>query len=113
MTNGRRETIVAEWIQAANTHDPERFLAFFADDAVLDDPSVGRSFEGADGIGEYYRDYFIGYGTRTRLIGMTPQDGHLHVEVHFTGEFPGGQTGGIFDITFTGDQIRFIRADLA
>ncbi|WP_369373910.1 hypothetical protein AB1046_07515 [Promicromonospora sp. Populi] len=38
---------------------------------------------------------------------------HIHVVVDFTGNFPGGQTGGIFDVTLAGDKIAFVRADLA
>ena len=68
--------------------------------------------ERIEGIEEYYRDYFLGYNTQTRLVGVTPGPEYLHVEVHFTGDFPGGQTGGIFDVTFSGDQISYVRADL-
>ena len=46
------------------------------------------------------------------VVSITPEDGHLHVVVDFTGTFPGGQIGGIFDMKFSGDKITFIRADL-
>jgi 2-polyprenyl-6-methoxyphenol hydroxylase-like FAD-dependent oxidoreductase len=113
MTLEQQENTIAEWIVALNDHDAHRVLTFFTEDAVLNDPSVGHRFEGIEGIEQYYRDYFIGYNTRTRLVGVTPTPEHLHVEVHFTGNFPGGQTDGIFDITFSGDLISFIHADLA
>ncbi len=36
----------------------------------------------------------------------------MRVEVHFTGDFPGGETGGTFDVTLRHDKIAFARADL-
>ena len=50
----------------------------------------------------------------TGLLGedVTPEGDHLHVVVDFTGTFPEGQIGGYFDITFTGDKISFMQADL-
>ena len=90
-----------------------RTISFFTDDAVLDDPSVGRAFNGKAGIAKYFDEYFIGYDTSTRLVSITPEEGHQHVEVHFSGDFPGGKTDGIFDVTFKGEKISFVRADLA
>ncbi|MFJ4849409.1 MULTISPECIES: nuclear transport factor 2 family protein [unclassified Streptomyces] len=111
------QDIITEWIAASNTHDAGTYLKFFTEDAVLDDPSVGRTFDGVAGIKEYFDAYFIGYRTTTRLQSVTPVPaatgaGYLHVEVDFTGDFPGGHTGGTFDITFSGDKIAHIRADL-
>ena len=106
-----REAIVADWIEATNSFDTERFLAFFTADAVLDDPGVDR-FEGRERIAEYYRDYFIGYRTVTRLVSTEVDGDTAHVVVHFTGDFPGGETGGIFDIEFTGDLFSAMYPDL-
>jgi hypothetical protein len=105
-------TIVAKWIDATNTHDAEKYLSFFTKDAVLDDPSVGEIFEGASGISRYFQSYFVEYNTQTRLVRTERLKRTLHVEVDFTGDFPGGQTEGIFDITFSDDKISRIKADL-
>jgi ketosteroid isomerase-like protein len=108
------DTSIAEWIAAMNTHDSAAYLAFFTDDAVLDDPSVGEVFEGHAGINEYFQSYFVGYNTQTRLLSTEPRDGHVHVEVEFTGKFPEGRIGGIFDLTLTAEQkITHVRADLS
>ncbi|GGR57778.1 ketosteroid isomerase-like protein [Nocardioides luteus] len=113
MQSSPENTTITDWIAATNAHDPTGYLAFFAADAVLDDPSVGDVFEGHAGIGEYFRSYFIGYNTQTRLISTEPRDGYLHVEVEFTGTFPERRIGGIFDITLTADHlIQHVRADL-
>jgi ketosteroid isomerase-like protein len=113
MPGTEQDPIVSQWIDAANSHEAGRFLDHFTEDAVLDDPSVGQVYAGRARIGEYYESYFIGYNTQTRLVSTEPRGDELHVEVHFTGDFPGGQTGGIFDLTFTADQkIQHVRADL-
>ncbi|MFE7227576.1 YybH family protein [Nocardioides sp. NPDC057577] len=113
MPSTEPDPTIAEWVAATNTHDTAAYLAFFTDDAVLDDPSVGEVFEGHAGIGEYFRAYFVGYDTRTRLVSTEPRDGCLHVEVEFTGTFPEGRVGGVFDVTLTAEQkIRHVRADL-
>lgn len=106
------DEIITRWIDDANSHERARFLAHFTPDAILDDLSVGEVFEGYEGIGDYFDAYFLGYDTQTRLVRTEQRDGILHVEVHFTGSFPGGQTGGTFDITFDGDRISHVRADL-
>ncbi|WP_285103286.1 nuclear transport factor 2 family protein [Promicromonospora sp. MEB111] len=113
MPGTEHDTTIAEWIAATNTHDSAAYLAFFTDDAVLDDPSVGEIFEGHAGINEYFQSYFIGYGTQTRLLSTEPRDGYLHVAVEFTGTFPERRVGGIFDVTLTAEnKIAHVRADL-
>ncbi|WP_326835140.1 nuclear transport factor 2 family protein [Amycolatopsis rhabdoformis] len=113
MTSTDHGAILSARIAATNTHDTDAYLGFFTDDAVLDDPSVGEKFVGKEGIADYYRSYFIGYNTTTRLVSVEPEDDHLHVVVEFTGDFPGGRTGGIFDVTLNGDKISFVHANLA
>lgn len=112
MPDNDQHGVIREWIAATNTHDTDRYLSYFTDDAILDDPSVGRVFAGRQGIGEYFASYFIGYNTHARLVRIDPGDGYLHVEVDFTGDFPGGRTGGFFDITFSGGKLERVRADL-
>jgi len=109
-----QRTTINEWIAAMNAHDTAAYLEFFTEDGVLDDPSVGRVYNGRSEIIDYFESYFIGYNTQTQLVSVEPQDDYLHVEVAFTGSFPGGQTGGIFDVTLAADQkIERVRADLA
>lgn len=111
-TNTAQTALVDAWITATNTHDVDQYLAFFADDAVLDDPSVGEAFTGKPGIARYFQSYFVGYNTQTRLVSAEAGEDALHVEVDFTGDFPGGQTGGTFDITFAGQKLARVQADL-
>lgn len=112
MSHTDQHAIIEEWIAASNMHEADRYLSFFSDDAVLEDPGVGRTFRGLREIAEYYDAYFIGYNTHTELVSVTARDDYLHVEVVFTGDFPGVQTGGIFDIVFTGTKLSNVKADL-
>ena len=106
------DEIIADWIAVSNAHNTAGYLSFFTDDVVLDDTSVGDVFEGHEGLQRYFETYVVGYNTQTRLVSITPEGDHLHVVVDFTGTFPEGQIGGYFDITFTGDKISFMHADL-
>lgn len=82
-------------------------------DAILDDPSVGRKFIGHDGIREYFNNYFIGYETQTRLVKLETDDNDaVHLEVEFTGTFPGEKLGGLFEMTFKDGKIATVIADL-
>src|SRR3546814_5381444 len=91
-----------------NTSDIATYLSYFTADAVLHDPSVGERFVGHEGIGEYFTRYFVAYNTTTRLLRVTPRDSQFHVEVHFSGDFPGGQTGGLFDVSVKGGKNSFV-----
>ncbi|MCW3126069.1 MAG: hypothetical protein JWO03_1727 [Bacteroidetes bacterium] len=107
------EKFIQKWIAAGNAYDTNGYLEKYHKNAVLDDPSVGQSFEGHTGIRKYFEDYFIGYKTQTRLIkSEITGDMSAHVEVEFTGEFPEGKIGGIFDLTFKSGKILSAKADL-
>ncbi|ONI75909.1 hypothetical protein BWI15_08900 [Kribbella sp. ALI-6-A] len=113
MTGTEQGSTIGDWIAATNTHDAATYLAFFTEDAVLDDPSVGEVFDGRARINDYFQSYFVNYNTRTRLLSIEPRAAHLHVEVEFTGDFAEGRIGGTFDITMTADRkIQHVRADL-
>lgn len=113
MTEITHETVVRDWIEATNSHDVDRYLSFFTDDAVLNDPSVGGEYRGLARIRHYFESWFIGLNTQTKLISITPMSEALHVEVHFIGDFPEGEADGIFDITFSGEKFVLVTADLA
>jgi len=107
------ETFINDWIAASNAFDTKKYLEFYLEEAVLDDPSVGRKFEGHEGIQEYFDNYFIGYNTQTQLVKLKIRDDHnAHLEVQFTGDFPEGKIGGTFDFTFENGKIAFLKADL-
>lgn len=104
---------VKNWLDASNAFNTKSYLEKWQENAVLDDTSVGRVFIGHSGIQTYFEDYFIGYKTQTRLIKIDIiSDKKAHIEVDFTGEFPGGQIGGIFDFTFKDGKIASAKADL-
>jgi ketosteroid isomerase-like protein len=105
-------SFISEWIRLSNAFDTEAYLEKYSEDAVLDDPSVGRKFIGHEGIRDYFISYFIGYNTKTRLVKLDIHENQAHVEVEFTGSFPGEKIGGMFDITFKDGKIATVIADL-
>ena len=104
--------LLQDWIAISNSFDTERYLGKFLEDAVLDDRSVGRKFVGHKGIKEYYTSYFIGYKTQTKIMELLIDGNTAHLEVEFTGEFPEGKIGGLFDFVFRDEKIALVKADL-
>ena len=104
---------IDEWIAVSNSYDTERYLEFYAQNPVFDDPSVGRKFNGRTGIKEYFISYFIRYQTQTRKVELILKDeNRAHLEVEFTGDFPEGKIGGTFDFEFEAGKIVYVLADL-
>jgi ketosteroid isomerase-like protein len=107
------EKIIKEWISVSNSYNTEKYLAFYTEDAVLDDPSVGRKFKGKEGIKSYFESYFIGYRTHTKQVRLTLNEKNkAHLEVEFSGDFAEGKLGGTFDFTFAAGKIAWVHADL-
>lgn len=106
-----RETADA-LIAPTNAFDVKTALALFTPDAVIDDPSTGRHFEGHEGIRDYIERYFIGYHTVTRFLSIeTTKETQGRVRVDFTGDF--GHEIGLRDISVDADgPITRIDADL-
>ncbi len=104
---------IEDWLTASNAYDTDGYLDKYHKTAELDDPSVGRIFKGHSGIKEYFEDYFIEYKTQTKLIRLDIiHDDAAHIEVEFTGKFPEGRIGGVFDFTFKDDKIASVKAYL-
>lgn len=107
------EKFIEQWISISNSYNTEKYLEFYNENSVLNDPSVGRKFTGKDSIKEYFESYFIGYKTQTRKVDLIiKDDNHAHLEVEFTGDFPGGKLGGTFDFIFEEGKISSVSADL-
>lgn len=107
------EKFIEEWISASNSYDLEKYLAFYAEDSVFDDVSIGKKFNGKNGIASYFESYFIGYKTQTKKVELIVKDeNQAHLEVEFTGNFAEGKLGGTFDFTFKKGKIAFVLADL-
>lgn len=107
------KAFVKDWLDISNAYDMKNYLEKWQENAVLDDPSVGQIFKGHSGIRKYFESYFIGYKTQTRLIKLDIiSENEAHIEVEFTGEFPEGKIGGLFDFTFKDNKIEKAKADL-
>jgi ketosteroid isomerase-like protein len=107
------KVFIDEWLALSNAYDTDSYLEKYHQDAVLDDPSVGQIFRGHPGIRKYFEDYFIGYNTQTRLLKLDISANHAaHIEVAFTGDFPGNKIDGIFDFIFKDGKIASAKAEL-
>lgn len=107
------KNFVEEWVETGNCFDTKKYLSFYCKDAILDDPSVGSTFTGHQGIEAYFTNYFIDYQTQTTLMKLDIQDSeHAHLKVAFCGNFPEGNISGTFDFTFKNGKIAFVKADL-
>jgi len=108
------KAFIKDLLAASNAYDTESYLEKWQTNAVLDDPSVGRVFKGHPGIRSYFESYFTGYKTQTKLVKLDIiSDNKAHIEVEFTGEFPEGRIGGVFDFVFKDGKIAKAKADLA
>jgi ketosteroid isomerase-like protein len=106
------KSFIEEWIIAANSYNTQKYLEFYSEEAILNDPSVGREFIGHSGIKEYFTKYFIGYSTQTEIVKLDISENTAYLEVEFTGDFPEGKIGGSFDFTFSDGKIITLKADL-
>ena len=95
MERDEYEKIIKQFINATNAFDVEAALALFADDAVIDDVSVGEKFKNTTGVRKYLEKFFVGYKTVTRLESIEESAyRNAKAQVDFTGDF-GHETGGL------------------
>lgn len=86
---------VKQFIDEINVFNIETVLQLFADDAIIDDVSVGRKFSTKKGVKEYLETFFVGYNTKTRLDSIeVTADFNVSTKVDFTGDF-GHEKGGL------------------
>jgi ketosteroid isomerase-like protein len=87
--------IIKQFISATNAFDVEAALTLFANDAVIDDVSVGEKFKNTSGVRKYLEKFFVGYKTVTKLESVEVSDNrNAKAKVDFTGGF-GHETGGL------------------
>lgn len=89
------EKIVKQLIKATNLFDVKAALKLFAEDAIIDDVSVGQKFKNTSGIRMYLQKFFVGYNTVTKMQSFELINSReAKVLVDFTGDF-GHETGGL------------------
>lgn len=94
--------ITERFVKATNDFDVKAALQLFADNAVIDDVSVGEKFEKIPGIRKYIEKFFIGYHTVTKIESievLNKQYAKAHVD--FTGDF--GHETGALNVTINSD----------
>ena len=101
MTNDSLPQAVADFFAATNTDDRNRFLAAFADDAVLDD--WGHVYAGKDAIAGWNARENIGVNSRIEVTGVERSGDEIRVGVSVSGD--GYNGGGAFTFVLAGDRI--------
>ena len=87
--------IIKQFIKLSNAFDVETTLTLFADNAVIDDVSVGEKFKNTTGVRKYLEKFFVGYKTVTKLESVEVIDNlNANAQVDFTGDF-GHETGAL------------------
>ena len=90
--------LIQQFIEATNAFDVDTALALFADDAVIDDVSVGEKFSNTAGIRTYLEKFFVGYHTVSKLKSVEVlDDRHVKARLDFTGDF--GHETGVLNVT--------------
>ena len=86
-----------QFVSTTNASDVEAALALFAPDAVIEDVSVGETFNKTAGVRRYLEKYFVGYHTVSRLQSVEKvDDRHARARLDFTGDF--GHETGVLDV---------------
>lgn len=89
------ETIIEELIAATNQYDIDTALTLFAENASIDDVSVGKIFKNIEGVNQYLQDYFVAYHTQSKIESIqTINVQKAIVQLDFTGDF-GHETGAL------------------
>lgn len=89
------EKLIKQFIENANLFDVDSALELFAENAVIDDESVGRKFVNKKGVRDYLETFFVGYNTKTQLdLFEITDDFNASIKVDFTGDF-GHEKGGL------------------
>ena len=107
MTTEALPQAVADFFAATNTDDRSRFLAAFADDAVLDD--WGHVYAGKDAIAGWNETDNMGVSSHIDVVGSEERDGAYVVSIQVTGD---GYNGG-GSMTFTLDRELISRVVIA
>jgi len=96
------EKIISQFIHATNEFDVKTALTLFADNAVIDDVSVGEKFENTAGVRKYLEQFFVEYKTATKLESLEMHNNkHATAHVDFTGDF--GHETGALEVTVNQD----------
>lgn len=90
--------MIAAFVEAANAFDVEAAVSLFSAEATIEDESVGSLFAGPEGVRLYLERYFVGYHTRSSLLGLENRGAGIRARLDFVGDF--GHETGTLDFTF-------------
>jgi len=101
MTTEALPRAITDFFGATNTDDRARFLAAFADDAVLDD--WGHVYAGKDAIAGWNETDNMGVSSHIDVVGLEQRGGAYVVSIQVTGN--GYNGGGSMTFSLDGELI--------
>ena len=78
---------ITEYVAAANTDDPDRVAACFAETAAVRDE--GGEYRGRSAIREWAREVRYKYRFTAEIVAASETSDQTVVTAHLTGDFPG------------------------
>jgi len=85
-TSAHEPTIAAQWIAAWNSHDPEKMLPLFTDDALYEDVAFGSVNHGKSELRKFVADEYEGVpDLELKLLRADFRDNHGTIEWTFSG----------------------------
>jgi hypothetical protein len=101
LTNVR--PIVAQFVEASNARDLERFVACFAADALVDDEA--QTHRGIDEIRAWKRQTESRYRYTIQPVDVVERNGRTMLTGTLIGDFPGSPVDLIYEFTIRDDAI--------
>ena len=90
-------SIVAQFVQASNARDLDRFVACFAADAVVEDEA--QTHNGIDEVRGWKRETQNRYRYTIEPVDRVERDGQTILTATLTGDFPGSPVDLIYEFT--------------
>jgi ketosteroid isomerase-like protein len=94
---------ITEYVAAANTDDPDRVAACFAETAVVRDE--GGEYRGRSAIREWAREVRCKYRFTAEIVVASETSDQTVVTAHLTGDFPGSPVDIDYRFKLSGGEI--------
>ncbi|WP_273706025.1 GyrI-like domain-containing protein [Leuconostoc mesenteroides] len=98
------EFTISRFIHFLNLGNTKTFANFFSENAIIEDSSIGKTFESKPQLIDYVDTYFKNYHTKTKIMKAQLIDEHkVTIHAHFSGDF--GDEDGIMEISLDSDNL--------
>jgi hypothetical protein len=95
--------VVAQFVEASNARDLDRFVACFTPDAVVEDEA--QTHTGIDEVREWKRESENRYRYTIGPVDLVEREGQTILTATLTGDFPGSPVDLIYEFTIAQDAV--------